>query len=64
MASYRFRRRISTLFLGAAAALTPAIPPRAATRPQAAVASPPCSKQHGRGPHRRPAAELGRPRNE
>ena len=38
MASYRFRRRIATLFLAAAAALTPGIPPRAATRPQAAVA--------------------------
>ncbi len=38
MASYRFRRRISTLFLAAAAALTPARPPRAAISRSAAVA--------------------------
>ena len=38
MASYRFRRRISTLFLAAAAALTPSRPPRAAISRNAAVA--------------------------
>ena len=52
MASYRFRRRISTLFLGAAAALAPARPPRAATRPQAAVAElpTPMTKTTDEGP--------------
>ena len=38
MASYRFRRRLATLFLAAAAALAPARPPRAAISRSAAVA--------------------------
>ena len=38
MASYRFRRRISTLFIAAAAALAPSRPPRAAMSRKAAVA--------------------------
>ena len=62
MASYRFRRRISTLFLAAAAALTPAIPPRAAISRSAAVAElPTTNSKNGRGPHRRPLLNLGGP---
>ena len=43
MASYRFRRRLATLFVAAASALTPARPPRAAVSRSAAVADLPTS---------------------
>ena len=43
MASYRFRRRLATLFVAAASALTPTRPPRAAVSRSAAVAELPTS---------------------